>query len=677
MVATPAFAKPESAANAARAGKAKSGGKTAAKGKPAGAAKPKPREPGSQPGEPDESVRQQLTGNYPDHSTAAPSESAELKAMRELDRELFPPNKGEAAPWSGSLEPGATGPEVSTSGLPQAAPSSAEVGDKDKKAKADLSWLSSLDKPDFPVKYEASVVRYLTFYKDEPRGQSMVKAWIKKSGRFKDAIVKLLRHYQLPEGLVWLVLVESGFDATIHSHAGAAGLWQFMPATGKIYGLTVNRRVDERLDPERSTHAGLKHLKDLYQRFGTWELAFAAYNMGYGGLLASIRKYNTNDYWSLRKLEAGLPHETALYVPKIMAMAIVAKNPKVFGCDSVVLDAPEPFGDVGVDPVSVAPGVTLDDVATAIGAKPESVAKLNPHVIGSRLPPLQQSTLPRTAWTVYVPKGSGAKAGEALPSNAPQAKLGTHQVRWGETLSSVAAAFGTSAGYLESLNDLYAAESPRPGTVIFVPPGRKPKAASDVAKKLSIMAVVPDQEFTYGDRRRVIYEAVYGDTIEDVARVCGVTASEVRRWNHLEARARLQDGMHLQLFIDRQAQPSDVVLFEEADVSVVTVGSEPFFDHFVGQSGRERVVVIAAEGDTWKKIGARYGLSLRELERINNKSRHSEIVAGQEVVVYVKRAAPAPEAAPQPQPAPPAETADAATEPAEGETEPAAPSETM
>jgi membrane-bound lytic murein transglycosylase D len=641
LIASPALAKPEDPPKPAAAKPA------AAKKKPKAKDTPKPREPGSKPGEPDQGVRQQVTGNYPEHSTASASESKELKAMRELDRELFPPDKGDAAPWSSSLESG-SGPEVSASGLPQAAPSSAD-GEKEKeKKKPDLSWLSSLTKPDFPVKYDASVVRYLTYYKDDPRGQSMVKAWIKKSGRYKDAVVKLLRQYQLPEDLVWLVMVESGFDATIHSHAGAAGLWQFMPATGKIYGLTVNRRVDERLDPERSTHAALKHLKDLYQRFGTWELAFAAYNMGYGGLLASIRKYNTNDYWALRKLEAGLPYETALYVPKIMAMAIVAKNTSTFGCDSVVVDGPEAFGDVAVDPVAVAPGVTLDDVAKAIGEKKENIAALNPHVIGSRLPPLQQATLARSSWTVYVPKGSGQKAGEALPASAPVAKYGTHEVRWGETLASVATAFSTTTKQLEALNDLYPSESPRPGTTIFVPAGRVAKSSGAVAKALSIVAVVPDQQFSFVDRRRVIYEAVYGDTVEDVARVCGVTATEVRRWNHLEARARLQDGMHLQLFIEKTAQPADVMLFEQGDVSVLTVGTEPFYKHFVGQSGRERVVVTAKDGDTWKKIASRYGVTVRELERINNKERSSALKVGQKVIVYVKRA-------PSPAPAPASE----------------------
>ena len=127
---------------------------------------------------------------------------------------------------------------------------------------------------------------------------------------------RVLREQGLPEDLIWVSLVESGFDPAIRSPAGAAGLWQLMPDGARIYGLVVDRWIDERLDPERSTDAAARYLADLHRRFGAWELALAAYNMGYGGLLAAIRKYNTNDYWELSRFESGIPFETALYVPR-------------------------------------------------------------------------------------------------------------------------------------------------------------------------------------------------------------------------------------------------------------------------------------------------------------------------------------------------------------------------
>ena len=602
--------------------------------------KPKPRLPGSKPGEPNESVRRTLTGRHPEHSTAAPSESAELKAMRQLDKVLFPPTAAPpTAPWSLAIKLPSPGPRLKASGLPvKAKPASKpKPASADKPAK-DLSWLTKLKKPDFPVRYDPSVVRYLKFYRDKPRGRRWVASFVRKSGRYKVAIRKLLRKHKLPEDLLWLALVESAFNPTIHSHAGAAGLWQFMPATGRIYGLTVNRRVDERLDPERSTVAAIKHLKDLYRRFGSWELAFAAYNMGYGGLLASIRKYNTNNYWELRRLEAGLPYETALYVPKIMAIAIAARNCKVFGCDKVKLDAVAPFGDVGVDKVSVAPGVTLKQVAKASKVDLKRLTSLNPHVIGSRMPPQQQSTLPRKAWTVYVPSGKAAAIGSQLAGSGRTPKLSTHRVRWGETLGHIAARYSTSGGYLEQLNDLYRLESPRPGSVLFVPPKRTPKTDAQVlASATAPVVVVPNQVFSYKKRERVFYQAIFGDTIEDVARVCAVTPSEIKKWNHLDGRASLQNGMVLQLFVPKGARSADTLLLGANRVDVLTVATLPFFNHFVNRQGRKRIKVTAKRGDTWKQLSKRYGLSLGMLERINHRSRRSKLKAGDKVVVYAKK----------------------------------------
>ncbi|MCA9622478.1 MAG: LysM peptidoglycan-binding domain-containing protein, partial [Myxococcales bacterium] len=348
-------------------------------------------------------------------------------------------------------------------------------------------------------------------------------------------------------------------------------------------------------------------------------------------------KYNTNDYWELRRLEAGLPYETALYVPKIMAIAIAMHNCKVFHCEDVTPDPAEPFGEDGeVEGLSVAPGVTLEDVAEAAKIEPDVLAKLNPQVIGSRLPPVELATTARKSWRIYVPKGKARAAAAEIPATGARQSLGTHVVRWGETLDALAAAFGTSKGHLQNLNDLYPHESPRPGTIVFVPAGRTPKAAPDIAATTEPVAVVPDHAFGYQGRRRVFYEPVFGDTVEDVARVAKVTPADVRRWNHLDDQANLQEGMRLQLHVPEDHHPVDALLYEAPEVTVMTVESARFFDHFVGD-GRERVEIVAETGDTWKEIGERYGISLGSLERINHRSRRSKLQAGQRVVVYAQR----------------------------------------
>ena len=472
-------------------------------------------------------------------------------------------------------------------------------------------------------------------------GNALARRWIQKSGRYRADIERLLQSHNLPQDLLWLALIESAFNPEIHSHAGAAGLWQFMPATARIYGLTVNRSIDERLDPERSTIAALRHLSDLHKRFGTWELAFAAYNMGYGGLLSSLRKFNTNDYWELRRLEAGLPYETALYVPKIMAIAIIANNCDVFGCAGVQLDKARPF-----DKVAVGPGVTLKDIAEASGAKLEQIAGLNPQLIGSRTPPLQQAVAApwrseghvvqaRRSWTVYVPRGKGALTQEKLTPSAVPKRYGLHEVRWGESLARVAESYNTSSGYLTQINDLPASAAVRPGKVLFVP--RREKSRADAPDEKTV-AVVPAQTFSRSAQRRVFYDAVFGDRVQDVARVCGVEVDELVRWNHLDPAAKLQSGMRLQLFLPPTARPKNVRLVDADAYDVMSVESTPFFEHFVGLLDRKRLEITVAEGDTWRDYSKRFGLSLGMLERINHKSRRSKLEPGSKVVVYAKRA---------------------------------------
>lgn len=599
-------------------------------------------------------MRRAVAGRRVDASDADPRESAELIRIRELDQLLFPPNKGGAqSPWPNELSR-SDGPRIDASGLPgQPVPAPAP----EPANPTDLAWIASLEKPDFPVRLDPAVVRYLTYYRDNPRGRSLLAGWVKRSGRYGAAIRKVLRERGMPEDLLWLALVESGFDPTIHSYAGAAGLWQFVPSTGRVYGLTVTRRVDERLDPERSTHAAVRHLEDLHTRFGTWELAFAAYNMGYGGVLSAIRKYNTNDYWELRRLEAGLPYETALYVPKIVSIAIATRNCKVFGCEGIELDDPEPFGDIAVDALSVAPGVALADVSDAIGVRLEILEALNPHVLGTRLPPLDPSATQRHGWTVYVPKGKSQLARHLVPKEAPPRHLATYRVRWGEPTEHVAARFGTTAGVIERLNDLDPGESVRAGVVLFVPAGAKPRSDVEVAAEIAgahglgkagrPLVVTPRQTFFYPERRRVFYQPIHGETLEDVADACGVPAGDVRRWNQLDSRAALHEGMTLQLFLPKNAHPQDVLLVEERHLDPIAVESKPFHEHFIGQLGRERLEVVTQTGDTWTALANRHGLSVGMLERINHRSHKSKLEPGEKVVVYARKAAAPPAASEQ------------------------------
>ena len=615
------------------------GGPTAAKAQPKPSKKPgkkvAARKAGSEPGEPNEATRRIIAGTPSDPGKSRTGESPELRAMRELDLALFPASPGSGPPWpaDGTLPLERGQPQLFTSGMP---PAGELAPPRSPEPVIDLSWLKQLNMPDIPVRWDARVVRYLEFYKNDPRGRSMVAGIIKKSGRYAAAIRKTLREQGLPEDILWLSLVESGFDPTISSPVGAAGLWQFMPHGARIYGLTVDRWIDERLDPERSTIAAARYLADLRQRFGGWELAFAAYNMGYGGLLASIRKYNTNDYWELSRFEAGIPLETALYVPKIIAMAIVARNKAVFGCDDVDLDPAIHF-----DNVAVGSGISVKTVASASGVAVSEIERLNPQILATRTPPLADGAKGGASWVVRVPPGAGARAAKSIPKLVEQeGKLERYLVRWGESLDDIATFRRTTKPSLQALNGLRRDEVVRPGTVLFVPATSGIGAAAaenTIAEGPAVRptVIVPSQAFLYPDRRRVFYRVIVGDTLRDVASVFSVTADELCRWNGADPGAALHEGMTLQVYLPKSASPRGVLALDETDARVLEAGSPEFFAHFEALKGRKRVEMVAREGDSWRSIAKQHGLSIGMMERINQRVRTSPLHAGERYVVYV------------------------------------------
>ena len=592
-----------------------------------GGVKKAPRKPGAEAGQPDDAVRRIIAGT----SSRGVHESLELKAMRELDLALFPGNAPTAgAPWlaEGSPLVDRGEPRILASGLPPQAPPHAVVAE----ATPDLAWLRQLAMPDIPVRWDGRVVRYLEYYRNNPRGRAMVQTWLRKSGRYGGAIRRILREQGMPEDIVWLALVESGFDPTVGSPVGAAGLWQFMPDGARIYGLTVDRWVDERLDPERSTLAAARYLADLRQRFGGWELAFAAYNMGYGGLLASIRKYNTNDFWELSRLESGMPLETALYVPKIVAMAIVARNRAIFGCEDLDLDPA-----VNFDKVAVGSGVSLRAVALASSTSVEKLEELNPQLLASRAPPILPGGKDDATWTVRVPVGAAPRAAKTLSQFVDgDGKIDRYTVRWGESLDDIAQRRGVPRYALQSLNAVRRDESLRPGTVIFVPAS----PASDVydAPTGKPFVVVPAQAFTYVDRERLFYRVIPGDTLRAVASVFSVSPDEICRWNAIDPAAALHEGMTLQIFTPTDKVPTDALVLAEKDAQILTSGTPEFVAHFESLRGRARLELVAAKGDTWRSVAGRYGLSLGQMERINHRSRSSPLCEGDRCVVYVPTA---------------------------------------
>jgi len=308
--------------------------------------------------------------------------------------------------------------------------------------------------------------------------------YLRRSGEYEGMIRRKLRERGLPEDLLYLSMIESGFNPTARSPAAAVGLWQFIPDTGRRYGLRIDGYVDERRDPEKSTDAALRHLEDLYRQFGSWYLAAAAYNSGAGRVSRVMREVTgadlgaEEDFWRIRD---RLPRETRDYVPLIVAAAIVGKEPERYGLEDVDRRMPLPF-----ELVSVPGGVALDVAARAAGVGVADIRSLNPELLRSTTPPGRE-------YPLRIPAGRGdrfvaefdraaaearalamaraeAQRAEAARAAARRGSAArTHTVRRGESLSVIARHHGTSVGALQRANGMGGRTVLQPGQRLRVP----------------------------------------------------------------------------------------------------------------------------------------------------------------------------------------------------------------
>ena len=586
--------------------------------------------------------RRAVRGVAVDDVTA--TETPELREIRRFEEQAFPkPGSPTATTPAGrdtdaALPPSSLPGEWGGSGdVP------AEVRSPPTAARADgatpppdSEWLRGLKLPDLPVRWDAQVLRYLDYFKNDPKGHAVMAGWLRRAGRYRDLFEKALERQGVPKDLFYVAMVESGFDTGARSRVGAGGIWQFMPGAARAYGLEVSYWVDARRDPEHAVDAAGRYLKDLYVRFGSWYLVFAAYNAGYGSVLRSITTYNTNDYWELTRHESGLPWESTLYVPKILAAAIVGHNLAAFGFGDVTQDAPFAY-----EQVDVPAGTSLATIARAAGTRPEVIEALNPDLLRTRTPP------DRGATKVRLPPGTAAVYAASVDKNRDADKLETVVLRFGETLDDVARAHGSSARELRRLNGVKDTLELHGGTSIVVPrravavkdkdvdrDSDKSAAGAEAVDDDTVLVAVPDRSFSYDGRERVFYRTRDGDGLDEIADVFGVRTDDLCEWNNLDATAKLHPRMVLQIFVRRDFDPAGVLLLDPGKVRVVTCGSDEFLELEAARRGKKRLFYSAKAGDTLAKLGRRYGLTPGDLARINRFSYNTELHEGDRVVVY-------------------------------------------
>jgi membrane-bound lytic murein transglycosylase D len=537
--------------------------------------------------------------------------------------------------------------EAFTPGSPwverEQAPAPVRGGEKTTKAsdlRPDLAWLDELSLPDLPVRWDDRLIQYLLYYKDDPRGRATMKRWLEAQGRYKDLIADRLRRAKLPEDLLYVAMIESSYNPTVSSYAGAGGLWQLMPDSGRIYGLGRDRWLDERMDPVRATDAVVDYWIDLHQRFGDWALSLAAYNAGYGAVLRGIARYNTNDFWKLTQYENSLPWDTALYVPKVLAVAIVGHNRERFGFGSVEPAAAERWDDVKV-PTSV----SLSVIARAAGCSADDLARLNPQLRRKRTPP------GRKDFVVRVPAGGGSKFARRFAELRDDWDgYDAYVVAYGERFEDVATQFGISERKLRDLNDVEHESDVTGGSLLVVPRVAEATRKKNLAKAMDslhasgvdqkpgepLLVPVPDEDAVVAGKRRVFYRVVIGDSLTGVAGALGISTDQLAAWNDLAGDAKLHPRMVLQAWVPTSFDEAraNVRLLDDSRLLVVTRGSKRHMDLAEARVGRERIEYTPDKRESLERIGKKFGLGPRDLGRINRMPHTAVIEPGQTIIVY-------------------------------------------
>lgn len=452
--------------------------------------------------------------------------------------------------------------------------------------------LDQVDPRDFdiPIVINERVENWMVYFLT--RGRSSITKWLARQGRYAPLIQSELEKAGLPKDLLYQSMIESGFNPYATSRAAAVGVWQFMPRTGRYYGLKVDYWIDERRDPVLATDAAIRYLTYLYKMFGSWELATAAYNAGEGKIGKAIRMYGTNDFWELSSSERNyLKPETKHYVPKMMAAAILCKYPDRYGLTAEIPDEHR-LPDWDYDTVQVEEATDLAAVAKVLEIDDEELAFMNPHLKRGFTPPGFEN------YELNVPRGEAetfAAKWEKVPKDE-RITFVRHKVQRGQTLGAIAGKYGVPTSAIASLNGISDPRKLRIGQTLTIPV----KAAN-----------LSDRTVTHVVSR--------GDTLGAIASRYGVSVSALKEQNGLRSDV-ISVGQRL------------TVKSEAASTAVAS--SKPASSSSSASSAAPRAASVhtVRSGDTVSGIAAKYGTTWVALRKANGLSSDT-IKVGQKLTI--------------------------------------------
>ncbi len=385
---------------------------------------------------------------------------------------------------------------------------------------------------DIPIVFNDAVKYNMQWFTGEKR--KVFGNWLKRAKQYVPVIKDILRKNGMPEDLVYLAMIESGFNPKAYSTAKASGPWQFIYATGERYGLKVNYWIDERRDPEKSTVAAAKYLRDLFNQFGCWYLAAAGYNAGERRIEKAIEKHNTNDFWELVKYNT-LPRETREYIPRLIAAAVIAKDPEKFGFGSMSYDQPIQFAELNV------PGGTpLTAVAKAASLDVATVRSYNPEIIRGITPPNLELYTIKLPAPVDIQKFAG-NLKTAMSGQRKVRGLIAYKVKRQDTIAKIAKRYKVSSTDICLVNGFEDMPKVKPGMTIQIPkytgPIRtQPEREKNVAKTrtASRPAKAGKGNLQAQEKQKAYHVVKKGETLMSISGKYGIDVASLRSMNSLK-----------------------------------------------------------------------------------------------------------------------------------------------
>ncbi len=381
-----------------------------------------------------------------------------------------------------------------------------------------------------PVEENKEVARWIDYFQN--RGYRHMVLYLERSTRYRLLMKRILKEEGMPEDLVYIALIESGFSPRAYSRASAVGYWQFVRDTGRRYGLKINAYVDERRDFIAATRAAANYFKSLYNLFGNWYLAMASYNAGENRIKNIVMKYQTRDFWYLAR-NKKLPKETMNYIPKFLAATLIAKHPKKYGFNNLNYQPPISF-----DMVPLTHSTDLQKLAIHMNISYETLRRLNPAFL-SRYAPAY-----RTGGTILkVPKNRKLMATVALQKARVKFRYtkdyAYYRVKRGDTLSEIARNYRASIRQLQRINGLSSRSFIRVGQRLKVPtasPYRNRKKRLHSKNKIAIKNI-----------SKRYYRVKKRDTLWEIASRLKISYKKLARYNNISLRSKLKVGQLLKI----------------------------------------------------------------------------------------------------------------------------------